>query len=85
MNKIKTIKKGKYTLKHEWYLDDMGVKRTCIELFDEEKRVHIPFMEPLRVLNLTRSTPIFGEDTSAYSDEEYEEMMNEEIAKYEKD
>ncbi len=83
MHKVKTIKKGAYTLNHSWYLDDFGIKTNSFELIkmeDDGQKVLMPFWGMLRV-NKDKGT-YFGEDTSPYTDEEYEQMIDEQIKRF---
>ena len=84
MNHVKTIWKGDYGIQHHWYLDDLGLKRNSFDLIHQPKgksRTYIPFFGNLRVNNYTRNTPIDGDDTSPYTDKEYEEMLDEQVSK----
>ena len=81
MNEIKSLTKDGYTLTHSWYIDPYsGLKRNSFDLFNEKTRTNYPFMGKMRINNYTRSTPIEGDDTSPYTDKEYEEMLDEEVA-----
>lgn len=81
MNEVKTIMVKGYTLTHSWYVDPFGQKRNSFDLFDEETRTHHPFHGNLRVSNQSKSDGYLGDDTSPYTDEEYLEMLNEQISK----
>ena len=81
MNEIITITKNGFTLNHSWYIDDFGFKRNSFDLFDEKTRTHYPFFGKIRINNFTRSTSLGGDDTSSYTDEEYLEMMEEQLEK----
>ena len=75
MNLVKEITENGYTLTHNWYIDDLGLKKNSFDLFHEETRTHYPFFGEIRVNNYDRSTPFEGDDTSPYKDEEYLEML----------
>ena len=81
MKKIKEITKNGYTLNHSWYLDDLGLQKNSFDLFHEETRTHYPFFGRIRVNNYDRNTPISGDDVSPYTDQEYEEMLDEQVLK----
>lgn len=81
MREVKTLSEGGYTLNHSWYLDYFGLKRNSFDLFHEESRTHYPFIGRIRVRTADRNTPIDGEDVSQYSEEEYLEMLREQVAK----
>ena len=81
MNEVKKFTKGNYVLYHDWYLDDFGLKKNTFEIVYKPTRTHYPFFGNLRVNNYNRSTPIDGDDTSPYTDKEYEEMLDEQVLK----
>ena len=70
---IKELTVGKYTLSHGRYVDYLDIERDALELFDNEKRVHIPFRGIPKVNYYKRGEPI--KTTNDYTDEEYEEML----------
>lgn len=77
MNEVKTVRKGDLTLKHEWYLDDFGFKRNSIVVFNEKTRTNYPIMPPIKVNYDTRDGVFAGDDTTPYTDKEYEKMFEE--------
>lgn len=81
MKTIKQITKNGYTLTHEWYFDDFGLKRNAFNLFHIESRTNYPFLGKPRTTNYNRNAQIEGDDVSPFTDKEYEEMLREQIAK----
>lgn len=79
MKEIKRIKKGDWTLVQSWYVDDMGLKKNALNLIKSENGIdkHYPFIAPLRVSTKSTNEPYDGDDISPYTDEEYNEMINE--------
>jgi hypothetical protein len=78
MRVIKTIKRGKYELKHGWYLDPFGIPTECVELTvtnNGSGRVHIGFMPPFRVKDYNPNTNVLSKP-EAYSKKEYDEMFS---------
>ena len=77
----KKLTKGKYELNYLRYIDDMGFERDSFDLFDTEKRMHRPFMTAPKVSNVDRNSPIniLGYE---YTDEELEQILDEQIAKF---
>lgn len=76
------LRKGKWELTHERYVDDMGFERDHFELFDTEKRVHIPFVGMIKVNNKGRNFPI-NKIPHTYTKEDYRQMLEEQISAYE--
>ena len=87
MNHVKTIWKGDYAIQHHWYLDNFGLKKNAFDLIYQPKdgSHNYMFMGGLRVNNYDRNTTIEGDDTSPYTDEQYMEMLDRQIAKLTKD
>ena len=81
MKTIKEITENGYTLTHSWYYDDFGFRKNSFDLFHEDTRTHYPFHGKIRVNNYDRNTPISGDDISPYKEEEYQEMLREQIGK----
>jgi hypothetical protein len=77
METIQTITKGKYTLTHSSYIDDNGIIKNSFDLFDNETRKHYPFIGKIRPIS---SSDIINDNTSQYTDEEYKEMLDEQIS-----
>ena len=81
METIKTITKDKYTLTHDWYMDDFGFKRNALEVsFIDEKgtKQHIPFRGKMRIKDYDGKEDIWQiDDVSPYKDSEYMEMLEE--------
>ena len=76
------LTKGKYTLEHNRYIDDFGFEKDSFDLFDTEKRVHFPFHGFPKVSNMDKDFPI-NRIPYDYTKEDYEEMLNAQITKYE--
>lgn len=82
MNHIKTIWKGDYAIQHHWYFDDFGFKKNSFDFIHQPKdkpRTYYPFYGRIRVNNYYLNTPIEEDDTTPYTDKEYEEMLDEQI------
>ena len=76
----KELRKGKWLLTHERYIDDMGFERDCFDLFDTEQRVHRPFMGYPKVNDKGRDFPI-NRIPHEYTEEDYKKMLDEQITK----
>lgn len=84
MNHIKTILEGDYTLQHNWFLDDLGLKRNSFEIIYQKKdggQIHYPFWGDIRVTNYDKGTAYGGDDISPYTDQEYRGMLKKQIEK----
>jgi hypothetical protein len=74
----KEIKKGKYTLTHERYIDEMGFEQDSFDLFDEELRIHYPFLGKIKVSDKGKNFPI-NKIPHNYTKKDYQEMLEEQI------
>jgi hypothetical protein len=79
MSEIKRITKDGYTLIHDWYYDDFGLKKNGFDLYHEETRTHRPFLGDPRVIKDSTSVPFLGDDISPYTDEEYLDMLERQV------
>lgn len=79
MHIVKQITKGEYSLVHYWYFDMFGFKRNGFDVRHEPSRRVIPFHGPVRVSNYKKGMALAGDDTSPFTDEEYEQMLNEQV------
>ena len=79
---IKEITKDGYTLTHEWFIDDFGLKRNSFDIFHIKSSTHYPFLSNFRVDDY--DFIIEGDNISPYTDKEYEEMLEEQINKLKK-
>lgn len=79
MNLVKEVEKDGWVLTHEWYLDDLGLRRNSFDLFQKHTRVHYPFLGRPRVSNFDRNTPLEGDDISPHTEEEYWEMFKHQV------
>lgn len=78
---MRKITKGKYTLEHSIMAGPYGEPKDFFELTflkDNGEKVLMPFFEPVRV----NVTGFIFEPLRPYTDKEYEEMLDEQIAKY---
>jgi hypothetical protein len=85
MNHIKTIWKGEYGIQHHWYLDDFGYKRNSFDIIqvkNDGSRIYYPFFGRIRVNDINHQAPFeIGDNTTPFTDEEYIEMLNEQLIK----
>ena len=84
MGEIKTITENGFTLRHWWYYDWMGLQRNSCEISwirEDGMKMIKPLFAPPRVRIITRGTAIMGDDISPYKDEEYAQMLKEEVTK----
>lgn len=79
----KEIKKGKWVLTHERYLDDMGFEEDAFDLFDNEKRIHRPFFGKFKIHDKGLNFPI-NRIPFDYTTSDYEEMLDEQVSKFDK-
>lgn len=81
---IKSITDGIYTLRHSWYLDDLGFKRNSFEIIrqgNNDAKISATFLGDIRVNNFTGDSVYGGDDVSPYTDEQYTKMFNEQVEK----
>jgi len=78
MNPVHQVTKAGYTLTHSWYTDDFGFAKNAIEVsyFKNGLKMIVPLWPPLRVTNYAKGTYVLGDDTSPYTEAEYDEMLN---------
>ena len=84
MNHVKTIWEGDYAIQHHWYLDNFGLKRNSFDIIYQKKggaRTYYPFLGKIRANDYNRNTPFGGDDVSPYTEQEYQEMLREQVAK----
>ena len=82
MKNIKLLKRDNYELNHSRYVDDFGIERDSFfftEVDEKGWRTHRPFFAPLKVTNYHKNEPV--PTTTNYSDEEYEEMLSNQISR----
>jgi len=84
MNEVAKITEEGYTLTHSWHLDNFGLKRNSFDVFCEATRTHYPFWGMIRVSNQEKGTAFAGDDTSSYTENEYKEMLKEQVEKISK-
>ena len=80
MKTIKTLTKNNYTLEHSRMRVD-GILRDSFTLIKTEKngdKLHIPMLPKIKVFNKDDN---LLDATSDYTEQEYKEMLNEEIEK----
>ena len=81
MNVIKEITKGDIKLTHSWFIDYTGLKRNAFDIFHIPTRTHYPFLGWPRVTNTEKGTASLDDDTSPFTDKDYDEMMNEQVGR----
>ena len=68
---------SKYTLKHQIYTDDFGIKRdsfTVIKTLEDGHRVIKPIHTPIKVTNHLKDKSIL-DDTQVWTQEEFDELL----------
>lgn len=77
MRELKTLTKGKYTLRHTWF-DEIFPPSEMMEIIRTEEdgmRTHIPFVPPIKVTNYDKGSHLF--QPTKYTDEEYQSILDE--------
>ena len=77
---IKELQKGKWLLTHDRYVNDMGFETDAFDLFDTEKRIHIPFHGMIKLHNKGNDFPL-NKIPYDYTVRDYEAMLDNEVAK----
>lgn len=75
------IKKGRFTLKHEFRVGIWGSLQDSLELIEEMpdgSRVVRPFYGKIKVIDKPKE---YNDDTQDYTRQDLEEMLNEQIEK----
>ena len=78
---IKKLKKDNFSLIHETYIDEMGIKRDSLNISEIKDNGHIvnyPFIGKIKIYG---DNDNLLDATVNYTDEEYDLMFNEELEK----
>ena len=75
----KEIKKDDFIMTHDRVINDFGFEQDNFSLFNVKDRVHMPFFGHIKLSD----SFIPGKIGYTYSEDDYNEMINEQITKYE--
>ena len=81
MKTIKEIKKGKFTLEHKVFTDELGIKRDFFKFIKKTKggqSIMFPFIPIIKAINKNQSVKDL---TSTYTENEYKEMFNNQLTR----
>lgn len=87
MEHVNTYNENNWFLTHDWYVDDFGMKKNCMQLYkigDDGIKTIYPFHAPIRVRNYDKSSVLDGDDVSPYETFEYADMLREQVEKIQK-